>query len=263
MRVQPWRFALRFCKRLRMRDFDGSNSARHGQVVILGGSAEARDLALRLGGRSRLWLPARDRVTGQGASDLEALAELAQSADALVLAPHPCDVASLQLGSRVAAQAGVHSLTLARPSWHPTSRDHWISLRSARDAAARIPAGARVLVTLGRQTLPELRALRHAYLFVRQLTDHYDPFPLRYGRYLHGAAPFSVTQEIALMRRYRIDAVLTRNAGGPGGWPKVAAARALGLPVYMVARPRNAAGPMASSVDEALNWLETQLWLDD
>jgi precorrin-6A/cobalt-precorrin-6A reductase len=71
-----------------------------------------------------------------------------------------------------------------------------------------------------------------------------------------------VAQEIALMRRFRIDAVLTRNAGGPGGWPKIAAARALGLPVYMVARPRSMAGPVVPSVDDALNWLETRLWLD-
>ncbi|WP_300586570.1 precorrin-6A/cobalt-precorrin-6A reductase [Marivita sp.] len=245
-----------------MREFDGSNSARHGQVVILGGSAEARDLAMRLGERARLWLPARDRVTGQGASDHAVLTEFSRTADALVLAPHPCDVASLKLGARVAAQTGVHSLTLARPEWRPTSRDQWIILRSARDAASRIPAGSRVLVTLGRQALPDLRALRHAYLYVRQLTDHDDAFPLPYGRYLHGSAPFTLAQEIALMRRFRIDAVLTRNAGGPGGWPKIAAARALGVPVYMVARPRGAAGPVVPSVEAAMNWLEARLWLD-
>ena len=245
-----------------MREFDGSNSARHGQVVILGGSAEARELALRLGERARLWLPARDRVTGQGASDHATLSELAQSADALVLAPHPCDVASLQLGARVSALTGVHSLTLARPEWRPTSRDQWAILRSARDAATRIPAGSRVLVTLGRQALPDLRALRHAYLFVRQLTDHNDAFPLPHGRYLPGTAPFTVAQESALMRRFRIDAVLTRNAGGPGGWPKIAAARALRLPVYMIARPRIAMGPEVTSVEAAMHWLETKLWLD-
>jgi precorrin-6A/cobalt-precorrin-6A reductase len=118
------------------------------------------------------------------------------------------------------------------------------------------------LVTLGRPALHELRPLRHAYLFVRQLTEHRDPFPLRHGRYLHGTAPFTIAQEIALMRRFRIDAVLTRNAGGPGGWPKIAAARALGLPVYMVARPRITDGPEVGSVAAAMHWLETKLWLD-
>lgn len=245
-----------------MKDFDGSNSAGRGQVVILGGSAEARHLAERLGATAQLWLPDRDRITGQGASASAALVAQVQSADALVLAPHPCDVESLRLGARLGAQAGVPVLRLARPAWRPTARDHWVHLPSARDAAALIPKGARVLVTLGRPALHELQALRHAVLFVRQLTKHDDPFPLRHGRYLHGIAPFTVTQEIALMRRFRIDAVLTRNAGGPGGWPKIAAARALGLPVYMVGRPRIATGPEVNSVEAAMDWLETKLWLD-
>lgn len=245
-----------------MKDFDGSNSAGRGQVVILGGSAEARHLAGRLGEAAQLWLPDRDRITGQGASVSAAMAAQVETADVLVLAPHPCDIESLRLGARIGAQAGVPVVRLARPAWWPTARDHWVDLSSARDAVAHIPKGSRVLVTLGRSALHELRALRHAYLFVRQLTRHNAPFPLRYGRYLHGTAPFSIAQEIALMRRFRIDAVLTRNAGGPGGWPKIAAARALGLPVYMVARPRGAFGPEVTSVEAAMHWLETKLWLD-
>lgn len=245
-----------------MRDFDGSNSAGQARVTILGGSAEARVLAAHLGDRARLWLPAQDRISGLGGSDLLALSEAMQTAQAMVIAPHPCDAESLSLGARLAAQISVPYVTLARLAWRPAGRDHWITLRSAREAAYAIPAGSRVLVTLGRQALPELRALRHAHLFVRQLTDHTEPFPMRHGRFLHDTAPFTVAQEIALMCRFRIDAVLTRNAGGPGGWPKIAAARALGLPVYMVARPRIASGPVVASVEAAMDWIEERLWLD-
>lgn len=245
-----------------MRDFDGSNSAGRGQVVILGGSAEARHLAERLGAQARLWLPDRDRTTGLGASGQGHLGVLARGASGVVSAPHPCDVDTLRLAVRLARQLDLPFLRLARPAWRPTSRDRWIPLKSARDAAAHLPKGARVLVTLGRPALPELRALKQAYLYVRQLTDHHDPFPLRNGRYLHGIPPFTIEAEIALMRRFRIDAVLTRNAGGPGGWPKIAAARALGLPVYMIARPRITMGPEVTSVEAAMHWLETKLWLD-
>ena len=245
-----------------MRDFDGSNSAGSRTVTILGGSAEARDLAARLGDWAQLWLPAKDRVTGQGGSDPLRLDEAMRTASALVVAPHPCDVDTLNLGARMAAKTGLAHLTLARPEWRPTRQDQWIDLRFVRDAAHAIPAGAKVLVTLGRPALQELKALRHAYLFVRQLTEHNDACPLKYGRFLHGTAPFTVRQEIALMRKFRIDAALTRNAGGPGGWPKIAAARALGLPVYMVARPRFVSGPVVTSVAAAMDWIEELLWLD-
>lgn len=242
--------------------FDGSNSAGQGCVAILGGSAEARALAGHLGDRARLWLPARDRVTGQGASDQTGLADVMQDASVLVVAAHPCDRDTAALGAKMAARFEVPSLTLARPEWHPTRRDRWISVASARDAAWMIPKGARVLVTLGRPALGELRALRHAHVFVRQLTEHHDPFPLKHGRFLFGDAPFPETQECALMRRLRIDAVLTRNAGGPGGWPKIAAARALGLPVYMVARPPVPFGRVVRSVDAAMQWIQERTWLN-
>jgi len=244
-----------------MRDFEATNRTNSGHVAILGGSAEARDLACRLGAQARIWLPARDRQSGQGASSGN-LSDLAGTSRALVIAPHPCDTDALHLGLQVAATTGVPSATISRPAWRPTRQDHWIDLRSPRDAARVIAPGARVLVTLGRPALSDLRALRHAHLFVRQLTDHHEPFPLKHGRFLYGQAPFSVRSEMALMRNFRIDAVLTRNAGGPGGWPKIAAARTLRLPVFMVARPKVAAGPVLTSVEAALNWLETRLWLD-
>lgn len=262
--ARPWRFASQFCKRLGMKDSPRSMSLLHnaGQIAVLGGSSEARQLVRRLGPAARLWLPARDRVTGQDATDDVPLAEWIAGAAGLVIAPHPCDAESMALGAQAARLAGVPHATLSRPEWRPTSRDTWVSLRSVSEAARHIPRGARVLVTLGRPVLHELAALRHAMVYVRQLTRHHDPFPLRHGRFLPGTPPFTVQFETGLMRRFRIDAVLTRNAGGPGGWPKIAAARALGIPVYMVARPKPGPGPVLTSVEEAVRWSEAQRWLD-
>lgn len=245
-----------------MKDFDGSDRPGAAQIAILGGSAEARDLADRLGDAARLWLPARDRVTGQGASDAAHFADWAASARAIINAPHPCDVESLRLGAATAQALDVPFISLSRPAWRPTRRDHWIAVRTVREAARHIPAGARVLITLGRPVLPELSAFRHAHAIVRQLTRHDHAFPLPHGRFLFSGPPFTIASEIAVLRRYRIDAVLTRNAGGTGGWPKVAAARALGIPVYMVAREKVQAGPVVTSVSDALRWSETRIWSD-
>ncbi|MCK0148649.1 precorrin-6A/cobalt-precorrin-6A reductase [Marivita sp. S6314] len=231
-------------------------------IVILGGSAEARALAASLGARAHLWLPARDRVTGASASGLADFADPLEGAGALIAAPHPCDVATLSLAAHLSRSMDVPHLNLIRPAWRAGRRDRWIAVRDVRDAAAQIPPGARVLVTLGRPALSELAALRHAHALVRQLTRHRSTFPLRHGRFLHGTPPFTVTSEVALMRRNRIDAVLTRNAGGSGGWPKIAAARTLGIPVYMVARPKPLGGAIVHSVEDALYWLERRVWSD-
>jgi precorrin-6A/cobalt-precorrin-6A reductase len=57
-----------------------------------------------------------------------------------------------------------------------------------------------------------------------------------------------------LMRREAITALVTKNSGGPAD-AKLAAARLLGLPVVMIARPPKLAGSRASSVEEAVAWL--------
>ncbi len=243
-----------------MKDFNGSDRPLPGQVAVLGGSAEGRGITAGLAGRARLWLPARDRVTGQAASS--DFGVWARDASAIVIAPHPCDTGSIALGDRTAHALGVPHVTVMRPPWQPARQDRWVPVRTVAEAAGHIPAGCRVLVTLGRSVMPELAALRHAHAFVRQLSRHDDVFPLRHGRYLFGAAPFTIASEVALMRRFRIDAVLTRNAGGTGGWPKIAAARALGLPVYMVARAPVATGPTLTSVRTAIEWSRARSWLD-
>jgi len=66
--------------------------------------------------------------------------------------------------------------------------------------------------------------------------------------------PFTLPGELALLRRWAIDVVVTKNSGGFA--PKLEAARSLGLPVIMVDRPPVAGfAPVVSTVDEALAWL--------
>lgn len=79
--------------------------------------------------------------------------------------------------------------------------------------------------------------------------------PQRGLNYITGRPPFTQEAELRLFRQLRIDWLLTKNSGGAAGLPKLAAARALGLPVAMVQRPL-AAGPAVASVDAALTWLE-------
>ena len=255
-----WRFASRLGKRPLMKDLNRPERPTAGQVAILGGSAAAREIARRLAGHARLWLPSRDRVTGQTASF--GFETWVRGAAGILIAPHPCDIASLALGNRSARRLGLPSLTVMRTAWQAERRDRWVSSRTVAEAVAQIPSGARVLVTLGRSVMPELSAFRHAHAFVRQLNRHDQAFPLRHGRYLFDAPPFTVASEVALMRKYRIDAVLTRNAGGPGGWPKVAAARVLGIPVYMINREASAGGRTVQTVNEAVEWGRAQVWLD-
>jgi precorrin-6A/cobalt-precorrin-6A reductase len=229
------------------------------RVLIIGGSAEAWQLA-RLVPQAQVRLTAPERVprnwpgvVTRGAVTAQWLRD--QAVERVVIAPHPCDAVAVVQATKAAQAAEVPFLHLIRPAWRATRRDRWHVLRSAPQAAQVIPRGARVLVTLGRDTLPQLNGLR-AQCLVRQLGAPGGNFPLRQGRFLPAKGPFSIAHEIGFLRRERIDWLLLRNAGGQGGWPKLAAARHLGISVALINRPSLPMGPRVTKVEEAETWLK-------
>ncbi|WP_204320303.1 precorrin-6A/cobalt-precorrin-6A reductase, partial [Proteus vulgaris] len=78
--------------------------------------------------------------------------------------------------------------------------------------------------------------------------------PVPHVTRLEARGPFLVEDEIGLMRRERIDLVVSKNSGGAQTEAKLAAARRLGLAVVMVARPAKPDGATAETVDQALAW---------
>ena len=63
------------------------------------------------------------------------------------------------------------------------------------------------------------------------------PLAVPHAIYLTARGPFSETEDRALLERHRIDVVVAKNSGGEATYGKIAAARALHLPVIMLKRP--------------------------
>ncbi len=61
------------------------------------------------------------------------------------------------------------------------------------------------------------------------------------------------------MRSHAIDVLVSKNSGGDAAYAKIAAARALGLPVVMVQRPALPPGECRPDVASALEWLRALL----
>jgi precorrin-6A/cobalt-precorrin-6A reductase len=57
------------------------------------------------------------------------------------------------------------------------------------------------------------------------------------------------------MQKYGIDLVVSKNSGGTGAYAKIAAARALGLPVVMIDRPAQPVRRELHDVDAVFDWL--------
>ncbi|MEV6792256.1 cobalt-precorrin-6A reductase [Streptomyces sp. NPDC051320] len=238
-------------------------------VLILGGTTEARRLAETLhGGPVRVTsslagrvtaprLPPGDvRVGGFGGADGLARWLREHRVDALIDATHPFAGTISFNAAGAAAATHVPLLALRRPSWAAVDGDDWHPVGSLAEAADALPAlGSRVFLTTGRMGLAAFAHLDGLWFLVRSVDAPEPPQP-RETRVLLDRGPFTLDGERELLRRHRIDVLVTKDSGGAATAPKLAAAREAGIPVLVVRRPPVPAGvPVAAGPDEAAAWL--------
>jgi precorrin-6A/cobalt-precorrin-6A reductase len=151
------------------------------------------------------------------------------------------------------ARAGVPLLLLRRPGWTEGPGDDWRRVPSLEDAARALP-GERVLLTIGRKDLAAFAGDDRRWFLVRSIDPPEPPMPPRMRAVL-ARGPFTVRDEIALMREHAVDVLVTKDSGGSMTAAKLTAARRLALPVVMVDRPPVPDAPTVEGVEAALSWL--------
>ncbi|HJM50418.1 MAG TPA: cobalt-precorrin-6A reductase [Alphaproteobacteria bacterium] len=238
------------------------------RILILGGTAEARELATladaagldvvtSFAGR----MPAPRRPPGEvrvggfgGAEGLMAYLD-SQQISALVDATHPYAV---QISAQAAAacdRLDLARLMLRRPPWTAEPGDRWIEVADDAEAAAALPGLAkRVLLTVGRRALGAYAGLDGIRFFVRLVSPPGD-LPLD-CQVITGRGPFSLEDERALLTDHAIDGLVSRQSGGPATYGKIAAARERAIPVVMIRRPPLVAGETVETPATALDWLK-------
>lgn len=244
-------------------------------VLVLGGTAEARDLAARLeakgipltsslaGRVSRPRLPVgRVRVGGFGGVDGLAAWLVEHEVSAVVDATHPFAGTMGAHAAQACSRAGVPLLRLARPGWadHPDAGawtwapDH-VSAREAADRVGGVP-----FVTTGRQTLHHhVDAWAGRPVVVRLVEPPEDPLPAAWT-VLRSRGPFDVAGEEALMRAHGVSVLLTKDSGGGYTEAKLDAARRLDVPVVVVSRPSRTPGvEETADAAAAAAWVENPL----
>ncbi len=242
------------------------------RILILGGTTEASALAARLAGNPDFKpvlsmagrtsdpraLPIPTRIGGFGGVEGLARFLVDERIEAVVDATHPFAAVMSRNAAAACARAGVALLALRRPSWTPQEGDRWLEVPSMGEAVHALGAAPRrVFLTVGRLELPPFAAApQHVYL-VRTIEPIGEALPVPNVIAIQDRAPFDEAAERELMERERIDVVVTKNSGGAATYPKIAAARALGLPVIVVARPEKPSGvEEVATAEAAFEWLQ-------
>lgn len=242
----------------------------NGRVLLLGGTAEARELAAllheagvpflsSLAGRvARPRLPVGDvRIGGFGGPSALANWLEEHRVAAVVDVTHSFAERISASALQACAAAEVPLLRLERPGWSERTGDRWHWVSDLDEAARLVPQlGHRVLLTTGRQGLAAFADV-DSWFLIRCVDPPSVPLPARHELLLD-RGPYDLAGELALFDEHRIDLLVTKDSGGSHTQPKLDAARERATQVIVVRRPPRLDCETVSTPSKALGWVASR-----
>lgn len=231
------------------------------RILVLGGTADARHITTLIH-ENGLLQPNRD--------------ELIYSVAGLVRMPDvPCAVISggfrqfgglatylkenridmlLDITHPFAAQMSTQAVAAAkamqipcwrfhRPAWRQQAADRWTRFQSWSSLIRDAQSFKSLLLTVGQISQTQLNELLNTRADIKPdsiLFRTAAPARIELPKQWHwikAIGPFTLADELALFQQYNIDLLITKNSGGESTEAKLAAARTLDIPVFMLERP--------------------------
>jgi len=240
------------------------------RILILGGSSEATLLAktlapradldaiLSLAGRTKNPAPMPLPTRSGGFGGVEGLGAYLRDEriDAVIDATHPFAAQMKCNAAQACAATNTPLCAFTRAPWVAGEGDDWIEVDSATDAANALgeTPSKNVFLAIGRQQAGAFAKSPHHFV-LRAIDAPEADLPKSLDLVL-ARGPFTVEDEMALMREKRIDVMVSKNAGGDATRAKIEAARELRVPVVMIRRPQTPERPVFENIEDALAWIE-------
>jgi precorrin-6A/cobalt-precorrin-6A reductase len=240
------------------------------RLLILGGTSEASALAaalagregvapiLSLAGRTKNPKPAPIPSRTGGFGGVYGLREyLAHNAiGAVVDATHPFAEQISSNAATACAAERVPLLVFTRSPWRREPGDDWIEVDGVEAAVDALGTEPRtVFLTHGRLQLAVFARAQHRYI-VRAIDRPADIGALPGAKLILARGPFALADEERLMREEGVELLVTKNSGGAATYPKIEAARRLGVTVIVVRPPVQRNAETATDLSAALAWID-------
>jgi precorrin-6A/cobalt-precorrin-6A reductase len=176
--------------------------------------------------------------------------------DAVVDATHPF-ASRISANAVAACRATTTPLVVfSRPPWTRAPGDRWVQVATVEDAADALgPAPRTAFLTQGRLQLAAFaQAPQHRYV-VRAIDRPAEIDALPDCKLILARGPFTLADELNLMKRERVEALVTKNSGGSATYAKIEAARALQIEVIIVRRPPAPQAETLHNLDAVMAWI--------
>jgi len=238
------------------------------RALVLGGTADASQLAAEIaragidaiysyGGRTRAPAdqPLPTRIGGFGGVGGLAETIRREGITHVIDATHPFAAEMSRNAIGACAETGTPLIALERAPWTQAPGDNWIDVGDVGAAVVALPeAPAKIFLAIGRQHIaPFATKPQHTYA-LRFVDPPEAPLPFA-ADVIVSRGPFALEGELDMLRTRGIAWIVARNSGGDGARAKIDAARMLGLPVIMIARPQLPERLRVESVAAIMQWL--------
>jgi precorrin-6A/cobalt-precorrin-6A reductase len=202
--------------------------------------------------------PIPQRVGGFGGVEGLAAFLVHERIGAVIDATHP--FASRMSANAVAAcrAADTPLVVFTRPPWTCEPGDRWIEVATIEEAVDTLGAIPKtVFLTQGRLQLASFaRAPQHRYI-VRAIDRPAEIDALPGCKLILKRGPFSLADEATLMRDEGVETLVTKNSGGRATYPKIKAARALGIEVVIMRRPPAPEAEILHDLEVVMAWIDS------
>ncbi|WP_120498630.1 cobalt-precorrin-6A reductase [Kiloniella sp. EL199] len=242
------------------------------RILILGGTTEANQLADQLSSyptyhvttsragvtTNRKKVSSNERLGGFGG--IEGLIEYLETntIDIVIDATHPF-ASTITNHAWIACQKlEIPHLILQRPAWKKEENDTWIDvpdMQSAQDHLQSLGNSLTVFLTTGQKELSGFTALKKHNFVARMIEPPATETEASNLKIILQRGPFSVHDEIQLIKEDKIDLIVSKNSGGSATSAKITAARKLNIPVLMIARPSLSPAQVKTTIEDCLEWL--------
>ncbi|WP_444994947.1 precorrin-6A/cobalt-precorrin-6A reductase [Aliikangiella sp. IMCC44359] len=254
-------------------------------ILLLGGTADARKMACHLfeKGLTTIYSVAGlvrqpnvpCEIVSGGFSQFGGLVEYIQYKNveleknqqkkiSLILdATHPYAVKMSCAAVRSAVELDIPCWRFERQPWKPGAQDDWFTFNNWDELLPNIIDKKCVFFSVGQieQKLIEnlMKLLEDKKLVQKQILRTAIKSNIEIPDSMHwikAIGPFEKAKELALMKAFNVDVLLTKNSGGSSTIAKLQAARELAIPVMMLARPELA---KADKVFDEINECENSV----
>lgn len=240
------------------------------KLLILGGTADARHLAGALhqmqsalelvysvaGLVRQPQVPAT--VVSGGFSQFGGLSTYckAHKISGIVNATHPFSIIMGDHAVEACKELGLNYWRFLRPQWQQQAGDDWRFFTNTNALLSTLAGYQRTLLTVGQVSAEELALLgSNQQIWLRTAVQPKHTLPTNVT-WIKAIGPFAEVDELALLKQHQIEAIACKNSGGSSTEAKLAAARAVKIPVLMLQRPATT-GPVEEDFDTLISHLNT------